>query len=144
MSLEDSIKQSELDDQVNELRKALLNTQKQLAKAKLRNDELVVATHRGAYEAMLALGKVQPVPAPKKDARKASGEVALVHSTDWQGAKVTTSYNSDIMRKRVLQFADKIVHLTELQRAHHPVKECVVMFGGDMVEGLFNYPAYLY
>jgi hypothetical protein len=93
---------------------------------------------------MLALGKVAPVPEPKKDLRKAKPEVALVHSTDWQGAKVTTSYNSDVMRQRVLQFADKVVHLTELQREHHPVKECVVMFGGDMVEGLFNYPAQLW
>jgi len=146
MSLADDLEkiQKESDPEIAELRKALLNTQKQLAKAKLRNDELVVATHRGAYEAMLALGQVKPVPAPVKDIRKASPEVALVHSTDWQGAKVTTSYNSEVMRTRVLQFADKIVHLTNLQREHHPVKECVVMFGGDMVEGLFNYPAQLW
>lgn len=136
--------EKENDPEIVELRKALNNAQKQLSKAKIRNDELVIATHRGAYEAMLALGKVQPVAAPKKDARKTSAEVALVHSTDWQGAKVTTSYNSEVMRTRVLQFADKIVHLTELQRAHHPVRECVVMFGGDMVEGLFNYPAQLW
>jgi len=127
-----------------ELRRALIQAQRQLAKIKIRNDELVIATHRGAYEAMLALGKIDPVPTPKKDARKVKSEVALVHSTDWQGSKVTSSYNSEIMRERVMQFADKIVHLTELQRAHHPVKECVVMFGGDMVEGLFNYPAQLW
>jgi len=146
MSLEEDLEniKKETDPEISELRKALNNAQKQLAKAKIRNDELVIATHRGAYEAMLALGKVPAVPAPKADKRKASAEVALVHSTDWQGAKVTTSYNSEIMRKRVLQFADKIVHLTELQRAHHPVKECVVMFGGDMVEGLFNYQAQLW
>jgi hypothetical protein len=146
MSLADDLEniKKEADPEIVELRKALNNAQKQLSKAKIRNDELVIATHRGAYEAMLALGKVEPVPAPKVDKRKASAEVALIHSTDWQGAKVTTSYNSEIMRQRVLQFADKIVHLTELQRAHHPVRECVVMFGGDMVEGLFNYPAQLW
>ena len=146
LGLEDDLEQleKESDPEIVELRKALNNAQKQLSKAKIRNDELVVATHRGAYEAMLTLGKVPPVPAPKVDKRKASAEVALVHSTDWQGAKVTTSYNSEVMRKRVLQFADKIVHLTELQREHHPVRECVVMFGGDMVEGLFNYPAQLW
>ena len=146
MSLKDDLEQLEKDNdpEIVELRRALNNAQKQLSKAKIRNDELVVATHRGAYEAMLALGKVVPVPEPKKDLRKAKAEVALVHSTDWQGAKVTTSYNSDVMRQRVLQFADKVVHLTELQREHHPVKECVVMFGGDMVEGLFNYPAQLW
>ena len=146
LGLEDDLEQleKESDPEIVELRKALNNAQKQLSKAKIRNDELVVATHRGAYEAMLTLGKVPPVPAPKVDKRKASAEVALIHSTDWQGAKVTSSYNSEIMRDRVLQFADKIVHLTELQRSHHPVRECVVMFGGDMVEGLFNYPAQLW
>ena len=144
MSLEKAIKQAEDDSTLDALRAALNNAQKQLAAAKIRNDQLVTATQQGAYEAMLALGKVPPVLAPKKDARKSRAEVALIHSTDWQGAKVTTSYNSEIMRQRVLQFADKIVHLTNLQREHHPVKECVVMFGGDMVEGLFNYPAQLW
>lgn len=143
-SLHNEQAKEQIDAETAELRKALVQAQKQLAKAKLRNDELVEATHRGAYEAMLALGKVPPVPTPTIDKRKVKAEVALVHTTDWQGAKVTTSYNSEIMRKRVLQFADKVVALTELQRQHHPVKECVVMFGGDMVEGLFNYPAQLW
>jgi hypothetical protein len=144
VSLKDKIKDSELNEQASELRKALLHTQRQLADAKNRNLELSEATRRGAYEAMISLGKIAAVPAPKKDPRKGKPEVALVHSTDWQGAKVTTSYNSEIMRKRVMQFAEKIITLTELQRVHHPVKECVVMFGGDMVEGLFNYPAQLW
>lgn len=144
MSLEDKLNEVEIDQQMVDLQRALNNAQKQLAAAKIRNDQLVIATHRGAYEAMISLGKVLPVPAPKVDKRKIKAEVALVHSTDWQGSKVTTSYNSEIMKKRVLQFADKIVALTEIQRQHHPVKDCVVMFGGDMVEGLFNYPAQLW
>jgi len=146
MSLADDLKKikQEADPEIVELRKALNNAQKQLSKAKIRNDELVIATQRGAYEAMLALGQIPPVPAPNKDVRKVKAEVALIHSTDWQGSKVTTSYNSEIMRKRVMQFAEKTIHLTELQRQHHPVRECVVMFGGDMVEGLFNYPAQLW
>lgn len=146
MSLNDDLDQLEKDNdpQIAELRKALLNTQKELAKVKLKTFELVEATHKGAYEAMLAMGGVKPVIPPSIDKRKAKAEIALVHATDWQGAKVTTSYNTQIMRKRVMQFAEKIVHLTEIQRQHHPVRECVVMFGGDMVEGLFNYPAQLW
>jgi len=144
MSLSDALDEAEQNQQLAELQTALNNAQKQLAAAKIRNDQLVAATLRGAYEATIALGKPQPIPTPQKDTRKINAEVALIHSTDWQGAKVTTSYNSEIMRRRVMQFAEKIVHLTELQRAHHPVKECVVMFGGDMVEGLFNYPAQLW
>jgi len=60
--------------------------------------------------------------------------------TDWQGAKRTTSYDSQVMNRRVLQFAERAVRITEIQRADHPVKECVILFGGDMVEGLFNFP----
>jgi hypothetical protein len=60
--------------------------------------------------------------------------------TDWQGAKKTTSYDSEVMRKRALDFAQKAVRITEIQRADHPVRDCTIMFGGDMVEGLFNFP----
>lgn len=132
------------DPQIVELRKALINTQKQLQKAKERTFELAEATFRAAYDATLSMGEVKPVTIPKKDIRKAKAEVALIHATDWQGAKVTTSYNSEIMKKRVMEFAQKSVRITEIQRHDHPVKDCVVMFGGDMVEGLFNYPAQLW
>jgi hypothetical protein len=125
---------------VKELRDALIRVQKQLQKQKQRTDELVTASHQAAYDAMLSMGKIQNVPAPVIDKRKAKGEVALWHMTDWQGAKKTASYNSEVMRTRVLEFAAKAVRVTEIQRADHPVKECTIMFGGDMVEGLFNFP----
>jgi hypothetical protein len=64
--------------------------------------------------------------------------------TDWQGSKKTTTYNSQIMRERVNEFVKKAHRITEIQRADHPVKDVVVLFGGDMVEGLFNYPAQLH
>ena len=125
---------------VKELRDALIRVQKQLQKQKQRTDELVTASHQAAYDAMLSMGKIQNVPVPVIDKRKAKGEVALWHMTDWQGAKKTASYNSEVMRTRVLEFAAKAVRVTEIQRADHPVKECTIMFGGDMVEGLFNFP----
>jgi hypothetical protein len=90
---------------------------------------------------MLTFGKIPPVPAITIDKRKTKGEVALWHMTDWQGAKRTVSYNSDIMRKRVMEFAEKAVRITDIQRADHPVKEVTIAFGGDMVEGLFNFPS---
>ena len=125
--------------EVDELRKALINTQRQLAKAKARNDELAAVTHQAAKEAMLALGPVPKVLVPKASSKKKS-EVALWHLSDWQGAKLTASYNSEVMRARVLKFAQKAAGITEIQRADHAVNECVIMFGGDMVEGLFNFP----
>ena len=109
MSLDEALDDAERNKELTELQNALNNAQRQLAAAKIRNDQLVAATLRGAYEATIALGKPQPIPAPQKDTRKINGEVALIHSTDWQGAKVTTTYNSEIMRRRVMQFAEKVV-----------------------------------
>jgi hypothetical protein len=128
-------------EDVKELRQAMLRLQKQLKQSKERNEDLVFATKQAAYDAMLTFGKVPPVPEIKFDKRKAKSEVALWHMTDWQGAKRTVSYNSEIMRDRVLEFTKKAVAITEIQRADHPVKDVTIAFGGDMVEGLFNFPS---
>ena len=144
MSLEDNLKnlpEGIESEDVKELRNALYRLQKQLIKAKTRNEDLVEATHQAAYDAMLAMGGIKPVMEPKvTKGGKGKPEVALWHMTDWQGAKKTNSYNSEVMRRRVMEFAEKAVRITEIQRADHPVKECFILFGGDMVEGLFNFP----
>ena len=143
MSLEDQLKNlpPEIEStDVKELRQALMRLQKQLRQSKERTQDLVEASHQAAYDAMLTMGKIELVATPAIDKRKTKGEVALWHMTDWQGAKRTTSYNSEIMRKRVLEFCEKAVRITEIQRADHPVKEVTICFGGDMVEGLFNFP----
>ena len=128
-------------EDVGELRRALMRVQKQLISAKQRTDELVEITHQAAHDATLAMGPITAVPAPELTASKKKAEVALWHMTDWQGAKKTTSYNSEVMRTRVLSFAEKAVRITDIMRADHPVNEVVIMFGGDMVEGLFNFPS---
>ena len=125
-------------DEMKLLRRSLRNAEIALLKAKDRTQQLVAATYQAAFDAMLAMGRVEPVKAPVRDRRK-GGETALWHMTDWQGSKVTTSYNSEVMKKRVMEFAEKAVSITNIQRADHPVKDCVIAFGGDMVEGLFNY-----
>ena len=131
-----------LEESVEEvgLREANARLQAQLVKAKDRTQKLVDVTIQAAYDAMLAMGPIDPVAAPEKDARTRRAEAALWVLTDWQGAKLTTSYNSDVMRTRVLQFCDVAEKITTMQRADHPVRDCVVAFGGDMVEGLFNFP----
>ena len=142
MSLDKDL--TELDSESNleiaELRKALQRAQKDLQKAKQRTDELVEATIQSCYDAILAQDKSLPITAPIIDKRKTKSEVALWHMTDWQGAKRTVSYDSKVMRKRVLKFAQKAVRITDIQRADHPVRDLTIMFGGDMVEGLFNFP----
>ena len=128
---------------VVELRNAMMRLQKQLKQAKERTADLVASVYQGAHDAMLAHGPVDPVIPPPIDPRR-KAEVALWHLTDWQGAKQTTTYNSDIMRKRVMDFCAKAVRITDIQRADHAVKDCTIMFGGDMVEGLFNFPSQVF
>ena len=137
--LEDLTPPEEEPADVQHLRKALRRAQAQLLAAKDRTEHLVEVTKAAAFDSMIALGGIKPVAIPKKDTRK-GGEVALWHMTDWQGAKKTTSYNSEVMRVRVMRFTEKAIAITNIQRADHPVKECVIAFGGDMVEGLFNFP----
>jgi len=134
----------EADPVVAELRAALIRTQKQLSKTKERTDELVAATIQACKDATLALGPIPKIEPPVLAKSKKKAEVALWHLTDWQGSKVTQSYNSEVMRKRVMDFVHKAAKITEIQRQDHPVDNVVICFGGDMVEGLFNYPAQLW
>lgn len=127
--------------EADELRRQLSDAQAKLRKSRSEQTALVEAVHAGARDALTALGPVPPVEPPKPDERKGKAEVALWHLTDWQGAKVTTSYDSEVMRERVLRYCDKAERLTEIQRADHPVTDCVILFGGDMLEGLFNFPS---
>jgi len=140
LMLEDLIPPAEEPADVKALRSALNRAQQQLLMAKDRTEHLIDVTRIAATDAMIALGGVPPVKEPAKDKRKGS-ETALWHMTDWQGAKKTTSYNSEVMRERVLRFAEKAIAITNIQRADHPVKNLVIAFGGDMVEGLFNFPS---
>ncbi len=134
----------EADPEIQELRKALQRTQKQLQQAKQRTDDLVEATIQASYDAVLAVGGIPPIKTPDTDKRRTKSEVALWHLTDWQGAKRTTTYNSNVMRDRVMAFVEKAIRITDIQRADHPVRELTIMFGGDMVEGLFNFPGQVF
>ena len=133
--------QLELSALLTSLKRTNNTLQMQLAAAKARTEDLVTATYQGAFDATVSLGPLITTPAPDVEyATDGSPETALWHLTDWQGAKVTTSYNSAKMVERVRRFCSKAELITGIQRAHHPVHDCVILFGGDMVEGLFNYP----
>lgn len=126
--------------EADELRRQVTDLQGRLRKARGEQEALVEAVHAGARDALAALGPVPPVKAPKAD-KRAGAEVAVWHLTDWQGSKVTPSYSTEVMQERIMRFCDKADRLTGIQRADHPVTGCVVLFGGDMIEGLFNFPA---
>lgn len=126
--------------EVNGLRASNLKLQQELRAAKDRQANLVDAVLRAAFDAQLALGPIVVPLRPKYTKGSGAEEVALAHLTDWQGSKVTTSYNTEVMKERVMTFARRMVKITEVQRADHPVRVAHLMFGGDMIEGLFNFP----
>ena len=126
--------------EAKELRAALQRTQRQLVQAKQRTAHLVEAVYQAAHDAQLALGKPEPVVPPKRDRRK-KPEIALLHATDWQVGKQTPTYDSDVAAERLAAFTDKAHQLADIQRADHPVREAVLMLGGDMVEGVSIFPS---
>lgn len=128
---------------VEELRSALKRAQAGEAKAKRKTEDLVEAVYRAARDAQLTAPRINLKP-PAKDTRKAKSEVALVHLTDWQAGKKTVSYGIETLHERIRRMIDKVIQLTDIQRAHHPVKECTVLLGGDMVEGIGIFPGQAY
>ena len=141
MSLKDNL---EPDPQIADLRKALLNTQRQLANVKKNKDDFTAAVVQAAHDAMLSAGAVPPVPTPKKDSRNKKAEVALLHSTDWQLGKQTLTYNSKEAERLVKQSIEKTIKIANIHRQDHPVKEAVLMLGGDLVENTTIFPSQVY
>jgi hypothetical protein len=140
MSLRDDF--AEIDE-ISELRAALKRAQVGEARAKRKTADLVEAVYRAASDAILAQPRNKPIK-PSRDSRKGKPEVALVHLTDWQAGKSTVSYGLQTLSDRIDQMIEKVLSLTEIQRAHHPVRECVVLLGGDMVEGIGIFPGQAY
>ena len=124
----------------DDLRGALRRTQRALYMEKDRKAAMLQAMHQGAFDAFLSLGKLPAVKPPRLKGNKGRPEVALWHITDLQGGKRTTTYNLDIMAHRVHQVVDKGIKFADIQRHDHPVDNLCILFGGDMIEGLFNFP----
>jgi hypothetical protein len=141
MSLKDEIAN---EQRIAELEKTAATLQRQLAAAKSKDADLVDAVERAARDAALITGTVRPAKPRKRRAAKGKREVGLLHLTDWQLGKSTESYDTTVAQVRVRKCVEKVLHLTEIQRAAHPVDEITVMLGGDMVEGITVFPGNAY
>lgn len=143
MSLADDIAEEErnrdLRRENTELRASLRRERQQRAQEKADRAEYVEALFDAARDAAVVVGKPDPVPRPGRDRRR-SPEVALLHLTDWQLGKHSESYNTEVCEQRVQAVVRKTAKLAEIQRADHPVRECVVMLGGDLVENVTIFP----
>jgi hypothetical protein len=107
---------------------------------KNRRKELVEAVYEAASDAISAL-ELPPVPAPKPySGGKGSPEVAVAVLSDWQLAKTTSTYDSEICEARIEMYAEKVIKLANIQRADHPVDELRVWVLGDIIESELIFP----
>lgn len=125
--------------QVDELQQVTRRLSAQLVREKVRTAALVDVVYQAAKDAAVAQGRPK-IPVVKRDRRTTHAEVALLHATDWQVGKVSESYDLEIAAERIAVLAEKTIQITEIQRSAHPVRECAVFLGGDMVEGIDIFP----
>jgi len=125
--------------QIQELKKDNLKLLKQLDKAKNRKEDMVDAVYQ-AVDSNLKLWDKPKIPKPTQVKRSKSEEIAIAVLSDIQLAKVTPDYNSEIAEERVVEYAHKVVELTNLQRQAHPITKCAVFAAGDIIEGELIFP----
>lgn len=123
----------------SDLRAANNRLLRELAKAKATKDELVEAVYSAAHAAASSID-LPAVPPPVRDARRGGEEVAVAVLSDWQLGKRTPSYDSEVCAARIEKFAEKVIRLTDIQRADHPVRHLRVHILGDLVEGEQIFP----
>lgn len=110
-------------------------------KLKSKEDHLADAVYRAVKDGLTdSKWKYEPTKKPTPDKRKGGEEVAVAVLADWQLAKVTPDYNSTVCEERIEKYADKVIHLTEIQRQDHPVKHLHIWCLGDIVEGELIFP----
>jgi hypothetical protein len=78
-------------------------------------------------------------PAPRFK-RKRSEEIAIMHLSDTQLGKRTATYGSAIGQIRIMNFAKKVVDITNMRRNSAMINELRIYMGGDMIEGEDIFP----
>lgn len=124
---------------ITDLRDALHRARRQLTNIEERQAQLIDAVYLAAKDAALSHPlppTIKPTP-PKKGVKP---EVGLLHLTDLQYGKRTSTYSPEVCEQRIGLAIRKTLDITTIQRATRPVDEIHVMLGGDMVEGMTIYP----
>jgi len=112
---------------------------KQLEKAKNKKEDMIEAVYQAVSTNLRTWNKPR-IPNPIKSKKTKNEEIAVAVLSDVQLAKVTPDYNTEVAEARVVEYAHKIVELTNLQRSAHPVRKCTVLAAGDIIEGELIFP----
>jgi len=103
-------------------------------------DEAISAVYQAAYEAFTSFDMTPVKMNNIKSSKTGSPETAVAVFGDWQLGKVTPSYNSDVLARRIETYTEKLLEITQIQRADHPVDDLHVWLLGDIVEGEEIFP----
>lgn len=132
-------------DDIARLKAKNASLSRQLYEVKHKHADYLTTVWEAVQDALAGVA-LQPVPAPEPVhggnalTAQRNEEVCVPLLSDLQTGKVTPDYNSEVCRERVMRYAEKIVSITNVQRADHPVRKCVVPMLGDMVEGVDIFP----
>jgi len=118
-----------------DLRAELARVTKALARERERKVRLEEAITVAARSSFAKLGPLR-VEKPRRDGRRKAVEVAYPHCSDWH-----IGYDPlEITQERVNRYRDRIVEITDIARADHPVQDAHVPFLGDICHGEQIYP----
>jgi hypothetical protein len=103
--------------------------------------ETVVAAYQAAFDVFsnFEIPKIKQ-PVLRNNSKHKTPETAVAVFADWQLGKVTPDYNSDVLEKRIEQYTEKLLEITEIQRMDHNVDSLHVWLLGDIVEGEEIFP----
>lgn len=126
--------------ELKEVRESLNRTLRALDKERKKTDVIRDATYSALRDAANGL-TLEPVPLPRGLFKETpSEEHANPWIADWQAGKETSTYNIEVMNKRIDVYTEKIMKLTDIQRKDHPVNICDLWALGDLVEGELIFP----
>jgi hypothetical protein len=126
---------SEIEDKSLFLRSENRRLAKLAEKYKNVRDEAVVSVYQAAFDAFSGL-ELPKIKSPNiKSNKHNTPETAVAIFSDWQMGKITPSYNTEVLEKRIELYTEKLLEITEIQRLHHNVDDLRVWLLGDIVEG---------
>lgn len=123
-------------DNVKLLAKANRELKKQLQKQK-SGEKLIVDAISEFLESQsfeIEIPKMPNLP------NKSDEEIAVLHISDTQIGKVTSTYDKAIAEQRLISLIQKTIKITNMRRSAARIDEIRVYLGGDMVEGEEIFP----
>ena len=126
---------------IQELKKDNLRLLKQLEKAKNKKADMIDAVYQAVSTNLRTWDKPK-IPKPKLHRKTKNEEVAVAVLSDVQLAKVTPDYNTQVAEERVVEYANKLVELTNVQRSAHPVNNKIkkgIIINDNLFLNFINY-----